>query len=148
MSYLITITSNSDIGNTTDFTNQLRGIMEVKPNSYVQVNSVYIKKTGGATDPEGIYLSINEFSSANTYFCNSQHNSATNGIICNLLSFDHAEVLKSQISSPKIPLNNSTLNLSSLHIQLRDKDSKIISNSVIDKVAITLFVSNDLRLFG
>tara|TARA_R100000655_G_scaffold51015_2_gene88612 strand:+ start:714 stop:1160 length:447 start_codon:yes stop_codon:yes gene_type:complete len=148
MSYAITLTSNSDIGNTTNFSNLLDGTMIVNKNSYIQVNSIYIKKASGATDPEGIFLTIPEFNSANTYWCNSKHNSVKNGMICNCLSFESSDTIQNAISSPKIPLNNSLYQLDNINVTLRDKDNKIIDNSIIEKVAISIFVSDDLRLFG
>ena len=148
MSYSICLTSNSDIGNTTDFTNLLDGTMLVNKNSYVQVNSIYIKKANAAADPEGLFLTIPEFASSNTFWCNSSHNSSKNGMICNCLSFESSDTIQNAISSPKIPLNNSLYQLDNINVTLRDKDNKIIDTSIIEKVAISIFVSDDLRLFG
>ena len=108
MSYSITLTNNSDIGNNTQFTNRLADPILVRPNSYFQLNSAYIRKANGFTDPDGVYIYIPQFSNANTYSCNTNNNSCRNGLVGCVNGFlgvgpSIDDIINFNNNSPKIP---------------------------------------------
>jgi hypothetical protein len=125
----------------------------IKPNSYVQVLSAYIRKGASAVDPNGIYVTIPEFSTAQTYWSNQEGNSCRNGMICCVNSFNGVsastdDIINFSVNTPKISLNNPQMVLNSLTVQLRDRTNAIIDDSIIDVVSITLQITDNIGLLS
>ena len=155
MSYAITLTNSTDIGNNiTEFINQLADPIVVKKNSYIQINNAYIEKTNAQVNPHGVFVYIKEFSSCNTYMCNKNHNSAKCGMIGHITSFPGTgptadDVLVYNVSNPKIPINNGQdLILNNLNVELRDREGNILNGAGINNVVISIFISDNPLLMG
>jgi hypothetical protein len=155
MSYAITLTNSTDIGNNiTQFINQLADPIIIKKNSYIQINNAYIEKTGGQANPHGVFIYIKEFSSCNTYMCNKNHNSAKCGMIGCITSFQNptnaqGNILTYATSNPKIPINNGyDVQLNNLNVELRDREGNILNGAGINNVVISIFISDNPSLMG
>jgi hypothetical protein len=155
MSYAISLTNSTDIGNNiTEFTCQLADPIVVKRNSYIQINNAYIEKTNNQNNPDGVFLYIKEFSSCNTYMCNKNHNSAKCGMIGHITSFpgfgiQMDDLLFYNVSSPKIPINNGQdLILNNLNVELRDREGNILNGAGINNVIVQIFISDNPILMG
>ena len=152
-SYTITLTNRINIGTDTDFRCQLQDPLIINPNSYVQVLSAYIRKGASAVDPNGVYITIPEFSSAQTYWSNQDGNSCRNGMICCVNSFPGLaastdDIINFSVNTPKISLNNQKINLNSLNVQLRDRTNAIIDPAIIDVVSITIQITDNINLLS
>lgn len=152
-SYTITLTNRVSIGDDTNFRCQLADPLIIKPNSYVQVLSAYIRKGASATDPNGIYVTIPEFSTAQTYWSNQEGNSCRNGMVCCVGSFDGVggtqdDVINFSVNTPKISLNNPQMVLNSLTLQLRDRTNSLIAASIIDVVSVTIQITDNINLLS
>jgi hypothetical protein len=152
-SYTITLTNRISIGSDTDFRCLLTDPLIIKKNSYVQVLSAYIRKGASAVDPNGVYITIPEFSTAQTYWSNQDGNSCRNGMICCVGSFEGVggtsdDIINFNVNTPKISLNNQEINLNSLTIQLRDRTNAIIDPAIIDVVSITIQITDNINLLS
>jgi hypothetical protein len=149
----ITLTNRINIGNDTDFRCQMSDPLLVKPNSFVQVQSAYIKKATSAVDPNGVYITIPEFSTAQTYWSNQEGNSCRNGMIACINSFDGSgptadDIVNFSVNTPKISLNNSQMVINSLTLQLRDRTNAVIDKDIIDIVSVTIQLTDNPALLS
>ena len=154
-SYTITLTNRISIGSDTDFRVLLADPIVIKKNSYIQIISAYLEKQNVPQIAGGVFVSIPEFSTAQTYWCNQDGNSCRNGMIGMIGNFPNLipsgtndDKLFGVISYPKISLNNQEMNLNSLTLQLRDRTNQIIDPLIINNVAITIQISDDVNLLN
>tara|TARA_Y100000114_G_C11692244_1_gene294171 strand:- start:153 stop:617 length:465 start_codon:yes stop_codon:yes gene_type:complete len=152
-SYTITLTNRISIGSDTDFRVLLADPIVIKKNSYIQIVSVYLEKANAPRITGGMFVSIPEFSTAQTYWCNQDGNSCRNGMIGMIGNFPNLtatgdDKYNNVISYPKISLNNQEMNLNSLTLQLRNRENKIIDPTTINNVAITIQISDDVNLLN
>ena len=153
MSYTITLTNRISIGTDTDFRCQLQDPIVIKPNSYVQIISAYLEKQNAPQIVGGMFLTIPEFSTAETYWCNQEGNSCRNGMIGMIGNFPNLipvndDKYNNVISFPKISLNNQQMNINSLNVQLRDRTNAIINPDFINNVAITIQITDNINLLN
>lgn len=152
-SYTITLTNRISIGSDTDFRVLLADPIVIKKNSYIQIISAYLEKSNRANIVGGMFVSIPEFSTAQTYWCNQDGNSCRNGMIGMIGNFPNLtptgdDKYNNVIAYPKISLNNQEMNLNSLTLQLRDRTNQIIDPAIINNVAITIQISDDVNLLN
>lgn len=152
-SYTITLTNRISIGSDTDFRVLLADPIIIKKNSYIQIISVYLEKQNAPQIVGGMFVSIPEFSTAQTYWCNQDGNSCRNGMIGMIGNFPNLVPLSDDkynnvVAFPKISLNNQEMNLNSLTLQLRDRTNQIINPAIINNVAITIQISDDVNLLN
>lgn len=123
-----------------EFENQFNPPLKIKPNSYIQVNNIYIKKNNdfssgvpnGNLEEPNVYIYIKELTSLLTYNCNKV-NSTHNGYLIGSVNFGAVgslvdDELFINNTSSKLPLNNQTeLNINELTIQLKNKQNNYFS---------------------
>lgn len=155
MTYHLTLSNNSVNVKyfQTQFTNTFNPPLEIKPNSYIQVNNIYIKKDNSFSDPEGIFIYIPQLTSMNTYNCN-QSKTTQNGYLCSAMSFDgfnltSDDIINDQLSNQKIPINNETkLILNDLTIDLRQLDNSLFDEDNLLNVSISITITDKLELLS
>jgi hypothetical protein len=149
-----------------EFENQFNPPLKIKPNSYIQVNNIYIKKNNdfnvgvpnGNLQEPNVYIYIKELTSLLTYNCN-QVNSTNNGYVYGSSNFGAVgslvdDELFINNTSSKLPLNNQTeLNINQLTIQLKDKLNNFFSllpapigTQKILRCSISISITDNIKL--